>query len=174
MDHGLLPSSLVHPPKNISEQWVLCRIDCVNVILVIEASIMSEAQIQQRTMQLSQFVNKIQVVDSFPYLVDRLTVCLLHDDEFRLYFSWLGPWIPSEGLWNWQPQMSMVATSFAVVKWDGPLMGVSDDLLAVLKPDEENSNKRLSYVLHGSHLLKWGKYDSVIYRNTHTAILVNP
>lgn len=70
--------------------------------------------------------------------------------------------------------MSMVATSFAVVKWDGPLMGVSDDLLAVLKPDEENSNKRLSYVLHGSHLLKWGKYDSVIYRNTHTAILVNP
>ena len=85
---------------------------------------MSEAQIQQRTMQLSQFVNKIQVVDSFPSLVDRLTVCLFwHNDKFRLY-------------WALEPQVrtfadnpkcltkSMVATSFAVVKWDGPLMGV--------------------------------------------------
>lgn len=93
MNHGLIQSKLVRPPKNLREmgpmqnaltpiptgtglqvkeahRWSMGN---VNISLVIEASVLSETQDQQRTMQFSYFVNEIHMVDAFPYVADRFT-----------------------------------------------------------------------------------------------------
>jgi len=104
-------------------------------------------------------VNKIHVVDGFPFLVaERLTLHLLRDDEFRLYFSRLGSRAPGEDLRNWHPQASQEVhgRDFAccgkvrrTTDWGG---NANDNLQAVLECDEEDTIGRFAYLLHGLYL----------------------
>ena len=80
---------------------------------------LSEIQVQHRIMQLSYFANKNFMVDAFPYLADRSTFSMM------INFDSVG-WVRElqKKTSKSKSRKSMVATSLAVAKWDGPLMGV--------------------------------------------------